>query len=131
MNRMVQKYRKQVIRAMQCPRKVKKEALQSLDTLLGSFLEETPDADNTAIIQAFGSPDQLANTLCGERPELERKQWKRKRRIKFFIIAALSMGLILFFSYAIALYYAQAPVYIIRETTINDIGSSSDSIEME
>lgn len=128
---MVQKYRRQVIRAMQCPRKEKKEVLQSLDTLLGSFLEETPEADRTAILQAFGTPDQLANTLCGERPEAERTQWKRNRRIKFFVIAILGIGLILFFSYAIALYHAQAPVYVIRETTINEAGFSSDSIEME
>lgn len=113
-------YRSQVIRAMKCPRKVKRTLLPNLDALLESFQQEEPGADRARILKCFGSPARLAETLCGEYSERQRAGWCRNRRIRIGVGALLCACLIAFVAYEVAIQSSPAPVYVIDELYIED-----------
>lgn len=127
MNQAVQKYRKQVLRAMRCPGKKKKAIMENLDSLLMSFQQEEPNADDAKVLEAFGTPAELAQILCEGYSEKEQKNWRRRRWIGLLIILVVCAGLISFLSYAFAIHNAKSPVYAFEETYVDESTSSSNS----
>lgn len=125
MNQAVQKYRKQVLRAMPCPAKEKKVLIEHLDSLLISFQQDEPNADEAKVLEAFGTPTELAQTLCEGYSEAEQQSWHRRRWIRRLAILVFCAGMIAFLSYAVALCTAESPVYTKDKIYVYQSNSSS------
>lgn len=125
MNQAVQKYRKQVLRAMPCPAKEKKALIEHLDSLLLSFQQEEPNADDAKVLEAFGTPAELAQTLCEGYSEEEQKRWRRRLWIRRLAILVFCAGIIAFLSYTVALCTAESPVYTKDKIYVYQNNSSS------
>ena len=118
MNSATKKYRSQVFRALRCSRKTKKILLARLDTFLNTFSEEELDPSYTAILQAFGSPSEMAKTLSSELPAKEFKLWRHNRVLKICCGFVASVAIVSLFAYAIAIHFTYSPTTVIEETYI-------------
>ncbi len=120
MNKAIVRYRRRVIRSMHCPRDTRKKLLRKLDALLTSFQEDEPDADAAQFEQAFGSPSEMANSLCEGISEEVRLRWKYRHRMLIAACALFSIGVIVILSYMSAMRFAEVPIYVVKETYISD-----------
>ena len=110
---------------MPCPAKEKRALTEYMDSLLMSFQQEEPDADDAKVLEAFGTPAELARTLCEGHSEEEQKSWCRRRWIRRLAILVLCAGMIAFLSYAVASYTAESPVYTKDKIYVYPNNSSS------
>ena len=112
MNQAATIYRRQVRRAMHCSRANQKRGLHDLDVLLSSFVEENPDSEIDEIVQKFGAPSEMAASLCEGVSEDERKRWKNKRRIIFFIFILCLVCIVALVAIHFALQTNPTPVQV-------------------
>lgn len=120
MNQAASRYRRQVRHAMHCSRASQEKRLHDLDLLLTSFTEENPEADIEEIAQKFGSPTEMADSLCEGISKGERMRWKRQHQLLIIVCILLSIGIIVGISYSIAIHFAKAPFYVTEEVYIYD-----------
>ena len=119
MNQAASRYRRQVRHAMHCSRTNQEKRLIDLDILLTSFTEENPDADIEKNVQEFGSPSEMAASLCEGISKDEISRWKRKNRILFGICILLFAGVVTIAAAHMALQTDPAPVQVIDELVID------------
>lgn len=94
MNDSVAAYRRALSRRLKCGRADKQRCLARFDQSLALFLEETPDPSSAQLEDAFGSPEQLAETYLHEiAPEVMRK-YRRIRRAVIVIVVVLCCMLV-------------------------------------
>ena len=120
MNHAAAVYRRHVRRAMQCSRANKERRLHDRDILLSSFVEENPDSGIDDIVQKFGTPYEMAASLCEGISKDERRRWKWRQRSIIGVCILLCIGLIIGLSYSIAMRFAKAPVHVTQEVYIYD-----------
>lgn len=119
MNQAASRYRRQVRRAMHCSRINQETRLSDLDILLTSFTEENPDADLEKIVQEFGSPAEMAASLCEGISKDELRRWKRNHWILFILCILIFAGVIAIAAAHIALQTDPAPVQVIDKLVIH------------
>ena len=92
----VKKYRRQVRRQLRCFGKKKRTLLQKLDGSLA--LIETDDEMPTwdDLIQALGSPEEMALSLSSELTDKDRKKYRRILFSLRFVCIALIAALVIF-----------------------------------
>ena len=92
----VKKYRRQVRRQLRCFGKKKRTLLQKLDGSLA--LIETDDEMPTwdDLIQALGSPEEMALSLSSELTDKDRKKYRRILFSLRFVYIALIAALVIF-----------------------------------
>ena len=92
----VKKYRRQVRRQLRCFGKKKHTLLQKLDGSLA--LIETDDEMPTwdDLIQALGSPEEMALSLSSELTDKDRKKYRRILFSLRFVCIALIAALVIF-----------------------------------
>ena len=88
----LKKYYRSIRRELLCPADTKKMILSQLHQNIAAFLEESPNADLSAIHAHFGTPRQIANAYLEElsAPELSRKLRLRRRIIAVTLAALFS-----------------------------------------
>lgn len=112
MNHAASMYRRQVRRAMHCSRANQKRGLHDLDVLLSSFVEENPASEIDEIVQKFGAPSEMAASLCEGVSEDERKRWKKKRWIIFFLCILCLVCIVALVATHFALQAHPAPIQV-------------------
>lgn len=118
MNHAATAYRRQVRHAMQCSKANQKKGLHDLDVLLSSFVEENPDSEIDEIVQKFGTPHEMAASLCEGVSTDERKRWKKKRWIIFFLCIFLLLCIVAILATHFALQANPAPIQVIDRLVI-------------
>lgn len=119
MNQAASRYRRQVRHAMHCSRASQEKRLHDLDLLLTSFTEENPEADIEEIVAEFGSPSEMAASLCEGISKDELSRWKRNHWILVILCILIFAGVIAIAAAHIALQTDPAPVQIIDELVID------------
>lgn len=91
-NKQMQKYLRQVKRALPCSVTLKKQILEGLRNDVSIYMEEHPDTDGETLCKVFGTPAQIAQTYIDELPTTELME-KLRRRSKLWraVIAILGV----------------------------------------
>ena len=91
------RYYKEVEKALKCSSKAKKEILNNMKSDIEDYIVEHPAATESEIRLKFGEPQQYADEFLAtlDKKELSRKVWLNRIGLKFWIISALIMALIL------------------------------------
>lgn len=132
MNQVVKKYRKETARFFQCGPEHRKQLLRELDHCLAPFLDDISEPDLQTITDAFGSPEDLAESLMEGIPSQEIQQYQQRvKKRKWFcacLAAVLAVALLAFSVYAI---YVKETHYITTHDTIwvGEESESSESVE--
>lgn len=79
MNREINKYLRRVRRGLGCFRKG--ERLRRLNASLEAFAVDCPAPEYSQIVDAFGSPEDMARMLMGEVPPEESSAYFRRERV--------------------------------------------------
>lgn len=91
------RYYKEVEKALKCSSKAKKEILNNMRSDIEDYIAEHPAATESEIRLKFGEPQQYADEFLVslDKKELGRKVWLSRIGLKFWIISALIMILLL------------------------------------
>lgn len=65
-NKHLNKYCRSIRSWLPCSGKLKKQILEEIRSNVSAYLEEAPSADYNALVQRFGSPQQIAATYVDE-----------------------------------------------------------------
>ncbi len=94
MNREINKYLRRVRRGLGCFRKGAR--LSRLNASLEAFAVDYPASEYSQIVEAFGSPEEMARTLMGEIPPEESSAYFHRERV--LKVAACIMLLVSLFA---------------------------------
>ena len=94
----LRRYYWQISRRISCPACRKRQIMENIRSGVNDFLQENPDADIAAIMQHFGTPEQIAGSYLSEMDpkELQKSLNVRKRIITLVLIAVLAAETIIF-----------------------------------
>ena len=80
MNRDTKKYLKEVRAEIPCSSDKKKQLMHAFLTSLENYLCDNPDASYQDIVDAFGTPKEMAETLSENISESDARKYRRKKR---------------------------------------------------
>ncbi|MDO5401130.1 MAG: DUF6120 family protein [Eubacteriales bacterium] len=94
-NREARRYLRAIRGWLPCAGKMKGQMLGNIQSSLDEFLSEKPDADYQALVDRFGTPQQIASTYVDEAETGELLRLLRVRRKVVSIISAVAAALVL------------------------------------
>lgn len=122
----VKRYKQKVYRLLPIGRSSRRALMSDFETMLGRYLEETPDPTWEQLTEAFGAPESMAATMMEKIPRTSQARYlvhRRRCRIALAIIAgvlvAAIIGLCIFF-------YKNQEVIIVEQSTITIIEGESN-----
>jgi len=90
------RYKAELCQNLKCAPTARKKLMGSFEKMLRNFLEENETADWDALVEAFGTPAEMADTLLGEIPQEEIKRYKEHdRRKPLYIAIAILLTLLI------------------------------------
>lgn len=95
---MKEQYLRTVQNLLDCPADIQKQLMQRLRSSVTAYLEDYPDADQSCLIQTFGTPEQCATELLSEYyPTTIAVQKKKRQHMRLAVILlAVVLALALF-----------------------------------
>lgn len=92
----LKRYYQQIKSCLSCPGRQKRKIMQNIRCAVEAFLTDTPDADMAAVIQRFGTPEQIAGSCIDEMGtgELRKELNIRKKIVTVIATAAVAALLI-------------------------------------
>lgn len=127
MNPIIHKYRKKVSHALCCSRRTKKGLMKQLNQLLKTFEDEEPNPTCDQLYLAFGTPQNMAETLMNEIQPAERSRCIRKKWVNILIcgvlVAVLLVGLALLIGHRLE----PAQVTVVEQTYVYEDEITDDS----
>ncbi len=118
MNRDTKKYLKEVRAEIPCSSGKKKQLMHAFLTSLENYLCDNPDVSYQDIVDAFGTPKEMADTLSENISESDARQYRRRKKV-VFIASILSICLLLAWIIFL-LYDSRIPITIVQTTIIYD-----------
>ena len=122
----LRKYCRRVRNWLPCSGKQKKQILNSIQSMVASYLEENQTADYTAIEQRFGVPQQIASAYVDEMDSQESLRHMRiKRRILSIAVTCVVLITVVWISFTAAAFvdhhkagngYIEVEIVTIEET---------------
>lgn len=133
MNRILDKYLKDIRKCLPCNNTVWKDISKDFNNALSTFCDENPNFDEHLLIDAFGTPQEMADELLKKVPLSEIERYK-KIRLNAIISICSVIAVVCIFSMTYALIIKKsAEIPANTETTliIGDevVVSSSDELE--
>ena len=95
----VRQYIRQLTRNLRCCGAAKKRLLEQFRDKLAEFLEERPDPNRQALVEAFGPPEEMAQVLMETVSAEEKSQYRRQIVFTRIGVAFLIALLLAFFVY--------------------------------
>ncbi len=118
MNRDTKRYLRELRAEIPCGFFRKKKLIQPFLTSLENFLSEAPDASYSDLVDAFGTPKEMAATLSEKISDADIYRYKKTKKI---IFAAVIFAVLLLSAWTLwALYDRSIPVTIVQTTIIYD-----------
>ena len=91
-NKDLLRYYRDIKRWLPCSHGLKKRILNDIQQTVSGYLTEHPEADMQAIVQRFGTPQQIASTYINEMDTQDLLQHlKQNRKIRNIVIIGLSV----------------------------------------
>ena len=99
-NKHLNKYCRSIRSWLPCSGKLKKQILEEIRSNISAYLEEAPSADYNALVQRFGSPQQIAATYVDELSTNELLHDLRiRKRIVNIVFTCAAIFLTIWFSF--------------------------------
>ncbi len=117
MNRDTKKYLREMRAEIPCGFFKKKKLLQPFLTSLENFLSDTPDASYSDLADAFGTPKEMAATLCENISEAD---VRKHRRIHRYISIIAVLVILLLSTWIIKIYRTGPKIEVTRTIVIYD-----------
>ena len=133
MNRILDKYLKDIRKCLPCSNAVWKDISRDFNVALSTFCDENPDFNEHILIDAFGTPKEMADELLKKVPLSEIERYK-KIRLNAIISICSVIAVVCIFSMTYALIIkksAEIPANTETTVIIGDevVVSSSDEIK--
>lgn len=133
MNRILDKYLKDIRKCLPCSNAVWKDISRDFNVALSTFCDENPNFNEHLLIDAFGTPKEMADELLKKVPLSEIERYK-KIRLNAIISICSVIAVVCIFSMTYALIIkksAQIPVNTETTVIIGDevVVSSSDELK--
>lgn len=133
MNRILDKYLKDIRKCLPCSNAVWKDISRDFNVALSTFCDENPDFNEHILIDAFGTPQEMADELLKKVPLSEIERYK-KIRLNAIISICSVIAVVCIFSMTYALIIkksAEIPANTETTVIIGDevVVSSSDEIK--
>lgn len=133
MNRILDKYLKDIRKCLPCSNAVWKDISRDFNVALSTFCDENPDFNEHILIDAFGTPQEMADELLKKVPLSEIERYKKVRLNGIiFICSVIAVAFVFIIAYAIKL-ETSVTIPINTETTViigdEVLVSSSDELE--
>lgn len=133
MNRILDKYLKDIRKCLPCSNAVWKDISRDFNVALSTFCDENPDFNEHLLIDAFGTPQEMADELLKKVPLSEIERYK-KIRLNAIISICSVIAVVCIFSMTYALIIkksAEIPANTETTVIIGDevVVSSSDEIK--
>lgn len=119
MNRILDKYLKDIRKCLPCSNAVWKNIGKDFNDALSAFCDENPDFDESLLIDAFGTPQEMADELLKKIPLSEIERYK-KFKLNSIIFICIFIVLIC----TISLVYA----YILETSSITPVNTETTVI---
>ena len=133
MNRIVDKYLKDIRKCLPCSNAVWKNISRDFNVALSTFCDENPDFNEHLLIDAFGTPQEMADELLKKVPLSEIERYKKIRLNSIiFISVIIAMICILSLTYIYILENSKRiPINTETIVIVNDevLVSSSDELK--
>ena len=118
MNRNIKKYLKKVRADIPCGFRKKKQLMHAFLTSLEQYLHDNPDATDQDIVDAFGTPKEMAEMLS---EKISESDIRRYQKFKKFIFVTFVLSVLLLAAWTFwVLYHRSIPVTIVQTTIIHD-----------
>lgn len=118
MNRILDKYLKDIKKCLPCSNAVWKDISRDFNVALSTFCDENPDFNEHLLIDAFGTPKEMADELLKKVPLSEIERYK-KIRLNAIISICSVIAVVCIFSMAYALIIKKsAEIPVNTETTV-------------
>lgn len=88
MNRILDKYLKDIRKCLPCSNAVWKDISRDFNVALSTFCDENPNFNEHLLIDAFGTPQEMADELLKKIPQLEINRHKSSK-LKFIVLMCL------------------------------------------
>ncbi len=133
MNRILDKYLKDIRKCLPCSNAVWKDISRDFNVALSTFCDENPDFNEHILIDAFGTPQEMADELLKKVPLSEIERYK-KIRLNAIISICSVIAVVCIFSMTYALIIkksAEIPANTETTVIIGDevVVSSSDELK--
>lgn len=93
----LQRYYRAIRRRLICPRALRRQTLENLQSNVAEYLEGHPGAAMADIEAHFGTPESFANdVLCTLEPQEIRSYTRKWRLVRIVVLGAVAAGLIWF-----------------------------------
>lgn len=116
MNRDTKKYLKEVRAEIPCSSDKKKQLMHAFLTSLENYLCDNPDAAYQDIVDAFGTPKEMADTLSENISESDARQYRRRKKLVLIFSVLLLCIILSLISYK--LYQRHIPAEIVRTIVV-------------
>lgn len=113
MNEHVNQYEKQLRKHLTCTRKAKEKLLNHFEYMLLHFLSDNGSPTTEDLHQAFGTPDEMAQTLMAQVSPEEQAQYRRVLIIKRVLIGILLTMFLVLTTYIY--FYKEKPINVTDE----------------
>lgn len=116
MNTAVRAYQQAVSKRIRCRRKMRKHAMEQIQSAMDPFLSEHPEAVTADLHRAFGTPEEFATLIQKELPMSEVRAWKQEQqRTRILMGVLIGFALLVFL---LVFSYRTQPVYTIDTVTV-------------
>ncbi len=133
MNRILDKYLKDIRKCLPCSNAVWKDISRDFNVALSTFCDENPDFNEHLLIDAFGTPQEMADELLKKVPLSEIERYKKIRLNSIiFISVIIAMICILSLTHIYILENSKSiPINTETIVIVNDevLVSSSDELK--
>ncbi|MGM9537610.1 MAG: hypothetical protein ACI3VN_04690 [Candidatus Onthomonas sp.] len=109
-------YRTSLKKLLCCCGSTRRRLLAQFDQMSSLFLEEHPNPSSAELIDAFGTPKELASQLMEEVSEQDRRHYRHRRRLLWAAAAAAALLLSIYSLWAAS--EASHPVEITEKVII-------------
>ena len=120
----LRRYYRAIRRRLICPRALRRQTLENLQSNVAEYLEGHPGAAMADIEALFGTPESFANdVLCTLEPQEIRSYTRKWRLVRIVVLGAVAAGLIWFTAVCViqAIYaYKEPPVVITIGPAVED-----------
>lgn len=114
----VTRYKKELQKKLLCSRKDKEILLEQYEGMLNGFLEETPSPSREQLEDAFGPPENMAETLLASVTAEDLVRYQKGHRV-MRVLAKVLVGIALAASIALTVkLYLDSQIPVIVEKTI-------------
>ena len=132
----IKQYYRQISRHLSCANRRKKQIIEDIRSGVESFLEENPEADISAVIERFGTPEQITEGYLNEMDTGEmRKCLNTQKRVLGVLItvaaAALAIWLIAVIIASVHEWGTSASYIVVGEINVLEDGETIPPMEVE